>query len=73
MTLRPQLTDVSQRLQLAHAVHLPALQNLLSAIRDVITRSSRPPAGLRDEYSRLAAEHGASLLQDAAAELDSLR
>lgn len=73
MALRPRLTEVSQRLQLAHDVHLPALQNLLMAIRDVITRSSRAAAGLRDEYARLAAEHGAILLEDAAEELDSLR
>eukprot|EP00878_Enallax_costatus_P028011 GHUV01030207.1.p1 GENE.GHUV01030207.1~~GHUV01030207.1.p1 ORF type:complete len:331 (+),score=166.94 GHUV01030207.1:404-1396(+) len=73
LLLRSHLTETSQRLQLAHHVHLPALQHLLSAMRDVITRSSRPPAGVQEEYGRLAAEHGASLLQDAADELDSHR
>lgn len=73
LLLYPRLTDASQRLQLAHDVHLPAVQHLLSAMRDVITRSSRLPAGIREEYARLAAEHGASLLQDAAEELESSR
>ena len=70
LLLRSHVTEVSQRLQLAHGAHLPALQHLLSAMRDVITRSNRPPAGIRDEYGRLAAEHGASLLRDAEDELE---
>lgn len=72
--MRRILTDPSERLQLAHAVHLPAIQHLLSGMKDVITRSSTPPAAaLKEDYAEVAAQHGASLLNDAAEELDAMR
>jgi hypothetical protein len=53
--------------------HLPALQSLLGGLRETLQRSANPSAGLREEYARLAEVHGASLLGDAAEQLEAMR
>jgi hypothetical protein len=73
LLLHSRLLDPSQRLQLAMHAHLPALQSLLGGLRETLRRSANPSAGLREEYARLAEVHGASVLSDAAEQLEAMR
>jgi hypothetical protein len=73
LLLHSRLLDPSQRLQLATHAHLPALQALLAGLRETLRRSANPSAGLREEYAQLPEVHGASLLADAAHQLEAMR
>lgn len=71
--LHSRLLQPSQRLTLAMHAHLPALQALLAGLKETLRRSANPSPGLREEYAVLPAEHGASLLADAAEQLQAMR